>query len=80
LIDQIMAADFFVAPAVTYRLLSTLVILAHERRGNAHVGPPKTGPRPRGQRRRPQPRPVTTSWSADFRVFLSDGHSEINVA
>src|SRR2546422_9820342 len=30
-IDQIMAADFFVVPTATYRLLFVLVILAHER-------------------------------------------------
>jgi putative transposase len=37
-VDQIMAADFFVVPTVTYRLLFVLVILAHQRRGIVHVG------------------------------------------
>ena len=37
-IDQIAAADFFVVPTVTYRLLFVLVILAHRRRGVVHVG------------------------------------------
>ena len=30
--DQIMAADFFVVPTVTFRLLFVLVVLAHDRR------------------------------------------------
>lgn len=34
---QIMAADFFVVPTVTYRLLFVLVILAHDRRRIVHV-------------------------------------------
>jgi putative transposase len=34
---QIMAADFFVVPTATYRLLFVLVILAHERRRVVHV-------------------------------------------
>ncbi len=37
-VDQIVAADFFVAPTVTYRLLFVLVILAHHRR-RVHVAP-----------------------------------------
>jgi hypothetical protein len=36
-ITQIVAADFFVVPTVTYRLLFVLVILAHERRRVVHV-------------------------------------------
>ena len=36
-VGQIMAADFFVVPTVTYRLLFVLVILAHERRRIVHV-------------------------------------------
>jgi putative transposase len=36
-VTQIMAADFFVVPTVTYRLLFVLVILAHHRRRIAHV-------------------------------------------
>jgi len=36
-VEQIMAADFFVVPTVTYRLLFVLVILAHERRRIVHV-------------------------------------------
>jgi hypothetical protein len=36
-IDQIVAADFFVVPTVTYRLLFVLVVLAHRRRRVAHV-------------------------------------------
>ena len=35
--SQVMAADFFVVPTVTYRLLFVLVILAHERRRIVHV-------------------------------------------
>ena len=34
---QIMAADFFVVPTATYRLLFVLVILAHHRRRVVHV-------------------------------------------
>jgi transposase InsO family protein len=36
-VGQIMAADFFVVPTVTYRLLFVLVILAHHRRRIVHV-------------------------------------------
>ena len=36
-VGQIMAADFFVVPTVTYRLLFVLVILAHERRRVVHI-------------------------------------------
>jgi putative transposase len=36
-VDQVAAADFFVVPTVTYRLLFVLVILAHQRRCIAHV-------------------------------------------
>jgi putative transposase len=36
-LDQIAAADFFVVPTATYRLLFVLVILAHERRRVVHV-------------------------------------------
>jgi putative transposase len=36
-VGQIMAADFFVVPTVTYRLLFVLVILAHQRRRLVHV-------------------------------------------
>jgi hypothetical protein len=36
-VDQLMAADFFVVPTATYRLLFVLVILAHERRRVVHV-------------------------------------------
>ncbi len=35
--NQIMAADFFVVPTVTFRLLFVLVILAHDRRRILHV-------------------------------------------
>ena len=35
--SQIMAADFFVVPTVTFRLLFVLVILAHDRRRIVHV-------------------------------------------
>jgi putative transposase len=35
--SQIMAADLFVAPTVTFRLLYVLVILAHDRRRIVHV-------------------------------------------
>ena len=35
--SQIVAADFFVLPTVTYRLLFVLVMLAHERRRLVHV-------------------------------------------
>ena len=37
-VDQIAAADFFVVPTVTYRLLFVLVILAHRRRTVVHMG------------------------------------------
>ena len=47
-VGQIMAADFFVVPTVTYRLLFVLVILAHDRR--RIVPPPSpTIPRPHGR-------------------------------
>jgi transposase InsO family protein len=46
-IDQIVAADFFVVPTATYRLLFVLVILAHERRRIVHVA--VTDPPPRGR-------------------------------
>jgi putative transposase len=36
-VDQIMAADFFVVPTATYRLLFVLVIVAHPRRRVVHV-------------------------------------------
>jgi transposase InsO family protein len=36
-VQQIAAADFFVVPSATYRLLFVLVILAHERRRVVHV-------------------------------------------
>jgi hypothetical protein len=36
-VGQIMAADFFVVPTVTYRLSFVLVILAHHRRRIVHV-------------------------------------------
>jgi putative transposase len=36
-VRQIMAADFFVVPTATYRLLFVLVILAHHRRRIVHV-------------------------------------------
>src|SRR4029453_18880086 len=37
-VDQIAAADFFVVPTVTYRLLFVLAIMAHRRRHVVHVG------------------------------------------
>jgi hypothetical protein len=37
-VGQVMAADFFVGPTVTYRLLFVLVLLAHGRRPVVHVG------------------------------------------
>jgi transposase InsO family protein len=36
-LDQIVAADFFVVPTVTYRLLFVLVLLAHDRRRIRHI-------------------------------------------
>jgi hypothetical protein len=43
-----MAADFFVVPTVTYRMLFVLVILSHEQRRLVHVAvarhPPRRGP------------------------------------
>ena len=36
-VDQIVAADFFVVPTATYRLLFVLVLLAHDRRRIRHV-------------------------------------------
>jgi hypothetical protein len=35
--SQLMAADLFVVPSVTFRLLFVLIILAHDRRRIAHV-------------------------------------------
>ena len=35
--SQLMAADFFVVPTVTYRLLFVLVLLAHDRRRIVHL-------------------------------------------
>src|SRR5918992_889111 len=35
--DHLMAADFFVVPTVTYRLLFVLVLLAHDRRRIVHI-------------------------------------------
>ena len=35
--SQLMAADFFVVPSVTYRLLFVMVLLAHDRRRIVHV-------------------------------------------
>src|SRR6266487_479957 len=35
--SQIVAADFFVVPTATYRLLFVLVLLAHDRRRIRHV-------------------------------------------
>jgi hypothetical protein len=45
---QIAAADFFVVPTATCRLLFVLVILRHERRRIAHVAV-TAHPRPRGR-------------------------------
>jgi transposase InsO family protein len=36
-LDQIVAADFFVVPTVTYRLVFVLVLLAHDRRRLRHI-------------------------------------------
>jgi putative transposase len=36
-VEQVVAADFFVVPTMTYRLLFVLVILAHQRRRVVHV-------------------------------------------
>ena len=36
-LGQIVAADFFVVPTVTYRLVFVLVLLAHDRRRIRHV-------------------------------------------
>jgi hypothetical protein len=36
-VGQIVAADFFVVPTATYRLLFVLVLLAHDRRRIRHV-------------------------------------------
>jgi putative transposase len=36
-VDQLVAADFFVVPTATCRLLFVLVLLAHDRRGIVHV-------------------------------------------
>jgi hypothetical protein len=37
-VGQIMAADFFLVPTATCRLLFVLIIIAHERRRGVHVG------------------------------------------
>ena len=59
-VGQIVAADFFVVPTATYRLLFVLVLLAHDRRRIRHVavtahqppGRPNTSARPfRGTKR-----------------------------
>jgi hypothetical protein len=54
-IGQIAAADFFVVPTATCRLLFVLVILAHERRRVVHMGVtdhrPRRGPRNSSARR-----------------------------
>jgi hypothetical protein len=46
--SQIMAADLFVVPTVTFRLLFVLIILAHDRRRIVHVAvtahPTRPGP------------------------------------
>ena len=36
-LDQIVAADFFVVPTVTYRLVFVLVLLVHDRRRIRHI-------------------------------------------
>src|SRR5882762_5041465 len=36
-VGQIVAADFFVVPTVTFRLVFVLVLLAHDRRRIRHV-------------------------------------------
>jgi hypothetical protein len=36
-VGQIVAADFFVVPTATYRLLFVLVLLAHDRRRIRHI-------------------------------------------
>src|ERR1700730_13043880 len=36
-VGQVVAADFFVVPTATYRLLFVLVLLAHDRRRIRHV-------------------------------------------
>jgi hypothetical protein len=59
--SQIMAADFFVVPTVTFRLLYVFVILAHERRRTVHVAVTEypTGPWSQSDRAAParrQPR------------------------
>jgi hypothetical protein len=35
--SQIMAADLFVVPTITFRLLFVLIIIAHDRRRIVHV-------------------------------------------
>jgi hypothetical protein len=37
-VDQIVAADFFVVPTVTFRRVFVLVLLAHDRRRIARGG------------------------------------------
>jgi hypothetical protein len=47
---QITAADFFVVPTLTYRLLFVLVILAHDRRRIVHVANGTSDRHSRGER------------------------------
>jgi len=63
-IGQIAAADFFIVPTATYRLLFVLVILAHGSRRVVHVGV-TTVHRPRGRRNNFARRSLATSgWEA----------------
>ena len=67
-VDQIVAADFFVVPTVTYRLLFVLVILAHRRRARRarRASPrirPRRGPRNNSARRFLKTRPRAISFT-----------------
>ena len=57
-VDQIAAADFFVVPTVTYRLLFVFVILAHRRRTVVHTGVTASRTHLALAKDAPQPRPI----------------------
>jgi hypothetical protein len=70
-IDQIAAADFFVVPTITYRLLFVLVILNHQRRRVTHVAVPA---HPTGVDRPTTPRGVSEETAPRY-VIHDRGHA-----
>ena len=64
-VSQIIAADFFVVPTVTFRLLFLLVILAHDHRNIVHVAVTEH---------------PTAAWTAQqFRNILSENETPRNL-